>query len=239
MTRKLVAIFVAVFWVALAARSHVYLNLEAANVTTLHDSSEAYLFVEVDHLGHRIRALRFPLLLLENYLGGVEDPDDHADSLDVIHVTPSRVEYHVLKIEDRGPGTRPSMYTPLEGRIYLNYNAAGGLCWWNHDHFEPPTERERQRILGDHLLQEDNDGDVNGWSKTRFGTVPFAWRTAKIDGGHEFALWLSTNANLGGSSDLSIRLIRPGRSTEVIWSRHLMWGMVTPGYYQRIFFDGR
>jgi hypothetical protein len=85
----------------------------------------------------------------------------------VIRVTPSAVERHVLKLDEREPWTGPGWYTPKRGHIYENYPALEGLCFWAGDHFEPATQEERRGFNGvDGLTEKDFD---SGWSSRAFG----------------------------------------------------------------------
>jgi hypothetical protein len=61
------------------------------------------------------------------------------------------------------------MFTPREGRIYVNYPACGGLCIWAGDHFDPAPQEERRGFNGIGFLTMRDFENKNGWSKRRFG----------------------------------------------------------------------
>lgn len=225
--------------VAIAASFKVYLNFEDSGTTVLWNDKEAYFFIGTRSIGHRVNLLWFPWFLAKNYLGAVEDPDDIRGSSDAIRVTSSNVEHHMLKVVDLPPGAGPAMYTPLEGHIYVNYPALGGLCRWAGDHFESATPEERHRLDGiTHLTNKDIEHDVNGWSKHSFAVGPGDINdTFPIEVGNSFKLSLSDLAAQNGDRAFSINLLRPGYTPERIWNRQLRWGRVSKAEYRRVFQD--
>ncbi len=122
-TRTKGAIAIVIVLGVIAAMSHVYLILEMAGGTVLWSADEAYFFIGINRGGHRINGLRFPVFLVENYLGGVEAADDGRQYLVVIHVRASGVKRDVLTLQDGQYG--PGQFTPKHGRIYANYPALG------------------------------------------------------------------------------------------------------------------
>jgi hypothetical protein len=225
---------------AVAAIFHVYVNLEDSGITALWNDNEAYFFIGTRSIGHRVNLLRFPWFLAKNYLGAIEDQDDLRGSSDAIHVTSSDVEHHVVKIEDRGPGSGADMYTPLENRIYVNYPTLGGLSRWTGDHFESVTQEDRQRLDGiNHLTNGDIDHGANGWSKHSFGVEPGnLYSSFTIEVGNDFKLRLNDQPASMGSRTFSIDVLRPGRAPERIWNRNLHWDIVSRAEYQHTFYGG-
>jgi hypothetical protein len=219
----------------LAATSHVYLNLESGGGTVLWNAQEAYFFVGIDRIGHRINGLRFPWFLVKNYLGAIEDPDDRIESSDVVRVTPSGVEHHSFTISDPEKGA--DMLTPLEDRIYANCPALGGLCVWAGDQFEPATPEERRRLEGiNHLTSKAIVNGEGGWSKRGFGVGPGGSSvTLTIQVANPFGLSVSESAAIIGPRTVSIDVQHAGRARERIWSSTLRWWFVDRTEYQRVF----
>jgi hypothetical protein len=232
----LVAIL-AIVAVAVAARSNVYLMLDGGDGAVLWNADEADFFIGVRHIGHEVNCLRYPWFLAKSYLGAVEDPDRDRGSLAVIRVTSSDVERSALNIPSSPPGSGPDMYTPLEGRIYLNYPALGGLCRWSGDHFEPVTPEERRRLddIGD-LSNKDIDHGASGWSKRSFQVEPGDSDDAfTIEAGNHLSLSVSDMSAVNGNRVLSISLLRRGRAPEKIWQVELRYGKVSKAEYLRVF----
>lgn len=128
----------------------------------------------------------------------------------------------------------------MEGRIYVNYPALGGLCRWAGDHFEPATPEEQQRLDGiNHLTNKDIDQGGDGWSKHSFGVQPGNLDSSlTIEVGNDFRLSLNDQVAKTGDRSFSIDLLRPGRAAERIWNRDLHWGGVSKTEYQRVFRGG-
>jgi hypothetical protein len=232
--RTIVAIALAIFWIAMAASSHVYLILESSGGTALWNANEAYLFIGVDLIGHRVNGLRFPWFLVENFIAGPEDQDDRRIYLAVIRVTPSAVERHVLKLDEREPWTGPDWYAPKRGRIYANYPALGGLCSWAGDHFEPATQEERRGFNGiDGLTEKDFD---SGWYSRGFGVGPgYSRLTLTVETPDSSGLSVNSAEAAAWHSSLSINVLRPRHPPERIWNRGLRWGIVRPSEYRLAF----
>lgn len=231
---KLALIIVVLIAVAtVAAKSDVFLILDVADGTVLCAANEVYVLVDTRHLGHRVSYLRFPWFLLKNYLGGIEDPDDDLDSLAVIEVTPSKVERHTVTFEGRIPGSAPTDYTPRKGRLYLYYQALGGLSFWAGDHIEPARQEERQSYRG--FTEKDFDA---GWTKRTFGVAPgSASSTFSIPIGDSLDLLVNSHTTLFGSGTVSIEILRPGKSPEVVWDHATHWGIVGRTEYQSVFHE--
>jgi hypothetical protein len=222
-----------------AARSTVYLILDGADGTALWSAKEAYVFVDTRHIGHRVSYLRFPWFLVENYLGGIEDPDDDLDSLAVIRVSTSGVERHVVTFDGRTPGSHPTDYTPRKGHIYLGYLALGGLSFWAGDHLEAATQEERKSFYaegGRALTEKDFD---SGWFKRTFEVAPGSASYAfSMDIGDNLKVSVWSDTALTGSGKISIDLRRPAKNPEAVWVHATHWGIVGRVEYQRVFHEG-
>lgn len=169
MRNRMKAMIAVAILAAAIASWKIYFLREYTHGDVLWNASEAYLFMGVSREGLHVSCLRYPWVFVQGYLGAAESPDDGHGSLIVIRVTSSGVEHHVLKLEDRTPGSGPGFITPLDGRIYANYPALGGLCRWAGDHFERATQEERRRLDGiSRLTVLDIDNGENGWSKRGF-----------------------------------------------------------------------
>jgi hypothetical protein len=220
----------------LAAKADGFVIFAGADGTALWSANEAYVFVLTRHIGHRVSYLRFPWFLVKNYLGGIEDPDDDSRSLSVIRVTPSVVERHTVAIGNREPGSEPKSYAPRKGRIYVNYPALGGLCFWAADHFEAAAQEERRGFYGQGLTEKDFD---TGWSERTFGVAPgSASSTFSVRVGESLELSVNSHTTLMGAGTISIKVLRPGKNPEVEWDHVTHWGIVGRTEYQSIFHEG-
>ncbi len=130
----------------------------------LWNAKEAYFFIASDTAGYHVKWAAYPLAVLGQMLGRIESPDDDRGEMYIMRVTSAGVERHVLDLPDRRPASGPSDFTPLDGRIWLNWPTIGGLCWWAGDHFEPATPEERQRLDGLNHLRNDAYSNQAGWS---------------------------------------------------------------------------
>jgi hypothetical protein len=242
MRKRTKAIVAIAILVAAAASCNIYFLRESWDGNLLWNDSEAYFFVEVVRQGHHVSCLRYPLLIVGEYLGAIESPDDNRAFLVVLRVTSSGVERHVLDLADRangGAGSDPRQLTPLEGHIYANCPLLDGLCRWSGDHFERATQEERQRLAGpDSIAKDYIRAAENGWSKRRFGAgMPES--TSTIDVGDRFRFSLKIPALKGtGKATVSIDVLRPGKAPERIGNFDARrGGMVSRTEYQRAFHD--
>jgi hypothetical protein len=220
---------------AITATSHVYLILEDIGGTALWNAKEAYFFVGINRVGHRVNGLRFPYFLVENLIAGPETPNDRTDYLVVIRVAPPDVERHVLTLQP-SLGTGPGQYTPKKGRIYANYPALGGLCFWAGDRFEQATQEERQGFDGiEGLTEKDFD---SGWSSRGFWVGPQNSRlTFRINVNNNSELSVNSAVAIAWHRSFSINLLRAGHSPERIWDLGLRWGVVRAAEYREAFRD--
>jgi hypothetical protein len=198
---------------ALATGLSAYFIRDDTGGDVLWNSSEAFFFIGISTRGLHVSWLGYPWFAAKQLMGGfaaVELPDDDRGSLIVIRVTSAGAERHDLKLEDRRPGSGPSMYTPRGGRIYANYPALGGLCVWDGDHFESATLEERRGFNGiDGLTAKDFD---SGWRKRGFG-VGQADSNFTINIGEKFDLSVNNMAvKESGHGGISIDMLYTGRA---------------------------
>ena len=179
----------------------------------LWNADEAYLFIGVARQGFRISYREYPWVILKESLYGVRPPDDQRTSVTVIHIAASGVEQHVVEMLDEQPAKNPILFTRRQGNIYAN--CEGYLCKWTGNKFEVTTEEEQHRLDGTSQLLEKNM--EKGWSKRGFGGAPTDYQFA-VDVGQTFKLGV-TNKLLDRTrrSIVSVDVVRPGRSPEVIW----------------------
>src|SRR5580692_8917732 len=129
-SKTLLAINVFTVAIILSAAFNAYLIRIDNGGEALWNAKEAYFFIYQDMLGHRVKWLGYPFLAVGEIFGYIEPPDDSRGRMFVLRITSEGVERHVLELADRRQGSGPSMYTPREGRIWVNYPTLGGLCWW-------------------------------------------------------------------------------------------------------------
>ncbi len=216
--------------VVLSAAFNAYLIRTDVGGTALWNAREAYFFIGLDTVGRHVKWIQYPFLVAGEVLGDIEPPDDGLVSLFVLRVTPDGVERHILKHRDRRPGSGPGMFTPLEGRIWLNYPSIGGLCWWAGDHFERATPEELKKLGGLSSLDNQSYVDKNGWSKSGVWNGHIGWM--KMGNGVELLA--------GGTSprdSLTIEMRKPGREPTTIFSLSVSAGLVSGSEYRRAFRD--
>jgi hypothetical protein len=212
----------------------VYLTLDGAHGTILWNANEAYLFIDIRRIGHEMSVVRFPLFWIASRLGVVSEANDESGRLVVIRVSGSEVNQHEQGISYRPPGAEPGQYTPRQGRIYANYPALGGLCFWSGDHFEPAPAEQRRGFNGiNGLTQKDFD---LGWASREFTVGPGdADDRSTIDVGNNFRLVVSDLSAKDADRTLSVDLLRSGQRAARIWSVDLHWGRIRGMEYTRIF----
>jgi hypothetical protein len=241
---KKIAIALIVASALLAAVFRLYAIQEGVGGLAIWNRAEAYVFIQVGRRGYSSSYLWFPWILFkERVIGGFAgavEPDDGRAFLVVIHVTPAGVERHVVGLEDPvngEPGTDPTRYTPLDGRIYAAWAKLYGLCWWSGDHFEKAPEEERQRFDGiSRLTTGDFENDADGWSRRGFGAPSYG--TLEIGVGDQFKVLVNT-VKLEGTDlgTVSINLQRPGRAPDRIAEFEAREGSVSRAEYRHAFRD--
>jgi len=199
----------------------------------LWNDKEAYLFIASNIVGHHVKWIQYPVLIARESLGSTELPDDSSGSMYVIRVTSSGLERHVFELTDRRPGSGPSMYTPMEGRIWLNYPTLGGLCWWAGDHFERATQEELRRLDGINHLNNRFYRDENGWSKD----MVTDGHDSTIKVGDKFELLAGGPRAPDGQGAISVDMRSPGHEPTMVFNLDLRVGMISRGEYRRTFPD--
>ena len=241
-----------------SATFKIYSISQNVGGAVLWNANEAYLFVGTASLGYSTTLLRLPWIVFKTYvIGGfaaVELPDDEGASLVVIRVTPSRIERHVVPLNrsaNGDPGPSPSMYTPLEDRIYafcptvighflqngklIANDMNDGLCWWASDHFEKATEDQRRRLGGiSRLTEPDFDNRDGGWSKRQFGTAP-AGIYLPIRVADKFGLSIVSRGKGSTDRTVSIDLLRPAKAPERIADFAAREDVISRSEYQHVF----
>lgn len=220
-------IVVAAIALVVAASRSLYFIREGHGGWVLSNESEAYIFIGISRDGLEISALRYPWMIFREHLHGVEPPTDQRAFLTVLHVTQSAAEIH--RITEYGD-TSPAFFTPIEGKIYANCPALGGLCRWARDHFERADPAERMRLGGfDHLTGRETPTDPWGWSKVGFRPT----FTVKVD--DQCSLVINNPLDSFGQGPITIDRIRPGNPPERIWEYRLRGGRVSGAEYERAF----
>lgn len=218
----------------------IYNLRERVGGTLLWNANEAYFFAFITREGLPVSFLEYPWFSFKGFLGAWDPPDDERGSLVVIRVTSSGVERHVMKVEGSEPGSGPNFITPLEGGIYANYPAMGGLCRWAGDHFERATQEERLRLDGiSRLTVTEIKNGEDGWSRNGFGIGP-ADRRFKIEVGENFELSvteLARKSKATGNGSISIDLLRSGKAPERIWEFDARMALVSRTEYQHLFHE--
>ena len=195
----------------------------------LWNDKEAYLFIASNNLGHHVKWIGYPLLIVGEILGRIDPPDDSSGSMYVIRVTSSGVERHVFELTDRRPGSGPGWYTPIDGRIWANYPTIGGLCWWAGDHFEPATQEELQGLDGINHLTNNVFKNKNGWSEDSV-----TGRNYTIKVGDQFELLVDGSEKYGA---ISIDMRKQGREPTPVFNLDIRVGLATRSEYRRTFRD--
>src|SRR5579883_3249613 len=131
------AVQVTVAFVAVLILIGAFFNIDFirrdSGVAVRWNGSEADLFVYASVRGFETSYLLYPWSLAREFFY-VPPPANHLnDWLIVFRITPAGIERHAVKPEDRGPGSGPGELTPIDGQIYANYPAIGGLCRWAGD----------------------------------------------------------------------------------------------------------
>ena len=232
--------------VALATLSASLVNWhglrQGAGGLGLWNSNEAYLFLFVEYDGYHYSYLRFPWIIVKNYLGAVDSPNENRAALLVVRVTDTEVERHIFPLRlNGGPGSDPQRFTPIDGKIYAYYPKLGGLVRWAGDHFEretfknEPWDRKTELFPGhNRLTLNDFENDANGWSRRALGHVILG-KQLTINVGGKFQLSVSRVGNGTEDNRFLISLIRPGKIPETLLDFDSIWGWVSKGEYEWAF----
>ena len=198
----------------------------------LWNAKEAYFFIGSDTRGYHVKWAGYPLLFGGEMLGHIELPDDDRGVMYIMRITSAGLERHVLELPDRRPGSGPSMFTPLDGRIWANWPTLGGLCWWAGDHFEPATPDERGRLDGINHLTNRAFTNEAGWSKD----VVWARYAPAIRVGDEFELLVGSGGS-SGYGPISVEMRKQGGETRTMFTIDGGAGRVSGSDYWHTFHD--
>ena len=232
-TKSTLVIWVLVVCVVLSVGLRAYLIRTDAASDALWNSREAYFFVHRERFGWHVKWIGYPLMAAGERFGHIEPADDWRGTIYVVRITSSGMERHVLELTDRRPGSGPNMLTPIGDRIWTNFPALGGLCWWATDHFERATQEESQRLGGiDHLYNLNNRAYRNegGWSKAV--VVPEQTVLISLGDGTELSAYGGA-----GRVPLSIEMHRQGAEPSTVFSVETGAGRVSRSDYQHAFRD--
>jgi hypothetical protein len=135
--------------VLIAATFKIYAIREGTGALAIWNPTEAYMFAQVDRRGDTSSHLLFPWILFKEYViggfVGAVEPNDGRAFLVVFDVRSASVVPNVVGLENpvKGePGTDPSQYASLDGRIYATCSRGlYGRCRWAGDHFERSSRR--------------------------------------------------------------------------------------------------
>lgn len=164
-SKGLLAINFLTLAVVLSAALNAYLIRSDGGGYGPWNAKEACFFIYEDTLGRHVKWIGYPLAAVGEMFGYILPLDDSRGTLFVLRVTSEGVQRHVLDLKDYRQVGAPSMFTPLEGRIWASCPALGGLCWWAGDHFERANQEELRRLGERASLNNDSYDDENGWSK--------------------------------------------------------------------------
>jgi hypothetical protein len=243
-TGKALAILIAI--VVVAGSFDIYGADEGAGGFVIWNQSEAYLFAQIDLRGSHASLLKFPWILLKEFLVVGIPPNETRAFLVVIRVTSSSIERHVVNLADRsdgGAGSDPSRFTPIGDHIYADCPSLGGLCRWAGDRFEPATHEERSDISPDRyspqsrLSTDDFENDRNGWSRRGFVAGPVD-RSFSVEIGNQFRLLLNNVGEKGTKNGVvSISIVRPSETPQRVATFKTYEGLLGSGAYWHIFRD--
>ncbi len=228
-----VVLLLLVAGITVSASLTMYYIREDSGGDLLWNADGAYIFMKTGQRGFHTTLLRYPLVILEQYL--YAPPPANADhfSETVIRVTPSAVERHIVDVPENSPGNAPSLYTPLGDQIFAL--CQGVLCKWADDHFERATPQEQRKLGGTNGLVADKDTQINGWSKRPFVPAPVDYHW-DVEAGKEFKLSITNRVvDKIGDGALSIELIRAGQVPQRVWYLDGHPRRVTKAEYEHAF----
>jgi hypothetical protein len=230
MSKTLLAINVFTVAIILSAALNAYLIRSDAGGYALWNAKEAYFFIGQDMLGRHVKWIEYPLLAAGEMFGYIAPPDDSRGTMFILRVTSNGVEHHVLNLPDRRQGSGPSMYTPRDGRIWVNWPTIGGLCWWAGDHFERATPEEDRKLDGIGGLNNAFYDDRNGWSKHGLGGAG----SLEVKLGDETEL-LVYGGGESGRDPISIDMRKQGGEPRTIFELDQSVGLVSRSEYRKAF----
>ena len=214
------AVQVTVAFVAVLILIGAFFNIDFirrdTGVAVRWNGSEADLFVYASVRGFETSYLLYPWSLAREFFY-VPPPANHLnDWLIVFRITPAGIERHAVKPEDRGPGSGPGELTPIDGQIYANYPAIGGLCRWAGDHFELATDEERHRLHGiEGLWYHEVENGPGGWSARGISDASGP-KKLDVKVGDHFDVSLVNHMENSVKGTLSVDVLYPGKPPQRI-----------------------
>ena len=216
------------------ASSQVYFLREGAGGTLFCRAEEAYLFMDGTRRGYHFSYVKYPWIALGEFLNAPPFPDDRRVSDIVIRVTSSGAERHLVDF-GKETGNAARSITPFDDGFYAQCPGVV-LCKWTGNSFEPATEEEQRKHDGTHhLLEGDpNNPTINGWSWYHVGRSP--GDHFDVRAGNKFEITAKNLArNVGGYSNISIDLLRPGQPPESLYNVDGTPRRISKSEYERTF----
>jgi hypothetical protein len=175
----------------------------------LWNANEVYLLVHGERRGYRMSGLGYAAATLKGLFGVIDSPDDRRLFTEVIQITPSAIR------GDEVVGTF-AFYTPRNQNIYA-LHGQGMLSKWVGTHFEQASPEEQQKVEIATSVPMRDFTDVNGWS-ARYSVTTKINDEYKIQvSGGPLTLVVKTLNLTDG--EVSLDLVRPGRSPETVYQR--------------------
>jgi len=204
----------------LSATLHLYFISDGTGPLLFWNVDKAYLFIQGGRLGYRVSYLKYPLVVAEQYLGGVPEPDASNDYVVIAEITP--VTLHRSVFENTGFSLIGS--GPMGQFIYGGSDS--GPVKWTGNSFEPTTTEELQKLR--RINFPFNYDNLNGWSAR--GHLPDGKTVIEL-AGKQVTL---VRSGLG-YKETSIDLVRPGQSPERIWHAEVRAHRVSKAEYYNTF----
>jgi hypothetical protein len=205
-----------------------FIRSDGGGGEVLWKSDEAYLFLYDRPVGYHLSGGKWLAEPVNEYFNAPAIPDDDANFLAILHVTPSEVERHMQKSK-----IGIDSFTPLGDAIYAS--CPGGICKWTGTQFELITSQAEQKMGGSsHLSSDWNEfSDANGWSKrairaTEPGQSPIH---------NQFSIDLNKQLKILviEGNPASVDLQRPNQSTERVWYHKQGTSLVSRAKYDHVF----
>jgi hypothetical protein len=204
--RKKLVLIVLILILGLAATLHLYFIENTSGASLFWNANKAYLFLEGSRTGYRVSYLRFPLVIAEQYLGGVPTRDTWKPYVVVVEITPEHVERFVFD------NTTFSLTGSGPMGQFIYGGSGKGLVRWTGSGFQAATPEEAREIRTMNL--PFNYDDLNGWSAR--GGLPDDGNVVVTLAGKQVTLVSRSSGKWG--LDVSIDLLRPGQAPERLWN---------------------
>jgi hypothetical protein len=218
-------LIVAIGLIASLSFLRTYRVISRSDAYLLWNANEAFLFIDVGHLGYRLTYLEFPLEIVAGYFGVVRDIDGRAASTIVVRITPQEVKTSTAK-------DTADFYTPLEGSIFANHK--GDLWKWSGTHFEQASVEEQRRYNGTSHLSALDFTSSDGWSR-RYGILNRLEEQTSFPlelNGKSLTLVVSRQDH---GREVTVNLLRPDRAAEEIWHLDQQPRKITEAEYRQLF----